>query len=149
MPAPDTASRHVLIVEDRSSVASLYRTHLEAAGYDVELCASAAAASGAITRNQPFAILLSLELPGHEPACLIAQWAEASPGSRIIAIAANASINAAVDAVRAGAWDYLVRPVSRNRLLTTLTNSSVQASPAARPGASPASASRTTPSWPK
>jgi two-component system repressor protein LuxO len=49
-----------------------------------------------------------------------------APQTVIIAIAANASINAAVDAVRAGAWDYLVKPVSSNRLLTTLNNATNQ-----------------------
>ena len=131
MPPSSPASRHVLIVEDRSSVASLYRTHLEAAGYDVALCAGADAAANVISRSQPFAVLLSLELPGGETQSLIAAWAGASPRSRIIAIAANASINAAVDAVRAGAWDYLVRPVSRNRLLTTLANATDGAAPVA------------------
>ena len=115
-------ARTILIVEDRPSVASVYRSHLEASGHVCELAADQAAALGLLARQQPFAVLASLELANCRPDELIAALSAAAGDAAIIVIAANASINAAVDAVRAGAWDYLVTPVSRNRLLTTLAN---------------------------
>jgi len=113
---------HVLIVEDKPSLASVYRAHLEKDGFACQLAASQSAAISHL-ENSPFdAIILSLELNGPDCISLIESWTLANPAASIIVIAANASINDAVDAVRAGAWDYLVKPVSRNRLITTLTN---------------------------
>lgn len=131
MSGPASSHKTVLIIEDRPSVASAYRAHLEAEGYDCQLAATAGAAAEVLNTTPPFAALLSLELPGCDAIGLITRWTAQTPETAIIAIAANASINAAVDAVRAGAWDYLVKPVSRNRLITTLYNATGQ--PAARP----------------
>jgi len=141
MSGKSNSPKLVLIVEDRPSVASVYRSHLEANGFACELACSHHAAHELATRTAPFAILLSLELPGSDGADLIGPLYAAAPASAIIVVAANASINAAVDAVRAGAWDYLVTPVSRNRLITTLANAghrSVQPAPEPRPIASAA-----------
>jgi two-component system repressor protein LuxO len=141
MSGPASSHKTVLIIEDRPSVASAYRAHLEAEGYACQLAATAGAAAEVLDTTPPFAALLSLELPGCDAIELITRWTAQTPETAIIAIAANASINAAVDAVRAGAWDYLVKPVSRNRLITTLNNATgleparsiVPAKPADRP----------------
>ncbi|MEE4235957.1 MAG: sigma-54 dependent transcriptional regulator [Anderseniella sp.] len=135
-----TSSRVVLIVEDRPSVASVYRNHLEANGFACELACDHKAARAQAARSAPYAVLLSLELPGAQGADLIGPLSAAAPSAAIIVIAANASINAAVDAVRAGAWDYLVSPVSRNRLLTTLANAGDRSSCAVQPASQPRSA---------
>jgi two-component system repressor protein LuxO len=127
MSGKANSTNTVLIIEDRPSVASVYRSHLEASGYACELAADHAAALELIARKQPFAVLASLELANCQPASLIDALCSAAADAAVIVIAANASINAAVDAVRAGAWDYLVTPVSRHRLLTTLTNADQRA----------------------
>ncbi len=113
---------HVLIVEDKPSLASVYRAHLEKDGFACELAAGQSAAIAHLENSHFDAIILSLELSGPDCISLIETWTVSKPAASIIVIAANASINDAVDAVRAGAWDYLVKPVSRNRLITTLTN---------------------------
>ncbi len=113
---------HVLIVEDKPSLASVYRTHLEKDGFSCQLAADQAGAVAHLENSRFDAIVLSLELTGPDCISVIENWTAGNPQSCIIVVAANASINDAVDAVRAGAWDYLVKPVSRNRLITTLTN---------------------------
>ncbi|WP_108880628.1 sigma 54-interacting transcriptional regulator [Anderseniella sp. Alg231-50] len=112
----------VLIVEDKPSLASVYRAHLEKDGFACELAAGQPAAAAHLENSHVDAIVLSLELDGPDCISLIEKWSAGNPSASIIVIAANASINDAVDAVRAGAWDYLVKPVSRNRLITTLAN---------------------------
>ena len=112
----------VLIVEDTPSLASLYRAHLEKAGFSCDLVASRAAALALCENTRFDAIVLSLDLTGPDCISLIESWSASDPLAAIIVVAANASINDAVDAVRAGARDYLVKPVSRNRLVTTLSN---------------------------
>jgi len=122
---------HVLIVEDKPSLASVYRAHLEKDGFACELAAGEAAAIAHLESSHFDAIILSLELSGPDCISLIESWSASDPQACIIVVAANASINDAVDAVRAGAWDYLVKPVSRNRLITTLTNACLSPAPQA------------------
>jgi len=112
----------VLIVEDKPSLASVYRAHLEKEGFSCELAADQPAANAHIESSHFDAIILSLDLTGPDSTSLISSWSASAPSACVIVVAANASIHDAVDAVRAGAWDYLVKPVSRNRLITTLTN---------------------------
>ncbi len=112
----------VLIVEDKPSLASVYRAHLAKHGFCCDLAASRDAATAQLADSRFDAVILSLELSGPDCISLIESWSAGSPQASIIVVAANASINDAVDAVRAGAWDYLVKPVSRNRLITTLSN---------------------------
>ena len=112
----------VLVVEDKPSLASVYRTHLEGHGFCCDLVSSPRAAAAKIETGGIDAVILSLELDGPDCTSLIESWSAGNPRASVIVIAANASINGAVDAVRAGAWDYLVKPVSRNRLITTLSN---------------------------
>ena len=112
----------VLIVEDKPSLASLYRAHIEAAGFSGELANSLETAISQLANPLIKVVILSLDAAGQNPLDTISQWSKTHPGIALVVIAANASIADAVDAVRAGAWDYLVKPVSRNRLVTTLTN---------------------------
>ena len=72
MSGKPNSQKLVLVVEDRPSVASVYRTHLEASGYACELACSHEAAAELAARSAPFAILLSLELPGAGRTDLIA-----------------------------------------------------------------------------
>ncbi len=135
MSVSGTRRKNILIVEERASLASVYRSHLEAAGFHCRLCADPEASPEMLPGPHFGAIILSLETSGDDHLSHIAYWAKTCPGAAIIVIAANASINDAVDAVRAGAWDYLVKPVSRNRLITTLTNACC-AKPASKIGSS-------------
>ena len=112
----------VLIVEDKPSLASVYRTHLEKEGFACELAADRQSAELLIADSHFDAVILSLDIAASQSEAVIASWCASMPATALIVVAANASINDAVDAVRAGAWDYLVKPVSRNRLITTLTN---------------------------
>ncbi|MEO1159243.1 MAG: sigma-54 dependent transcriptional regulator [Pseudomonadota bacterium] len=130
----------VLIVEDKPPLASVYRTHLEKDGFACELAAGQPVAAACLENSHFDAIVLSLELSGPDCISLIEKWSASHPSASIIVIAANASINDAVDAVRAGAWDYLVKPVSRNRLITTLSNACL--SPVQPDAARPAGPSR-------
>lgn len=113
---------HALIIEDKPSLASVYRAHLEKEGFSCELAADQPTAEALIENGHFDAIILSLDLTGPDSNSLIKSWSANTPLTSVIVVAANASIHDAVDAVRAGAWDYLVKPVSRNRLITTLTN---------------------------
>ncbi len=117
----------VLVIEDTASLANVYRTHLETAGFECVLLSDIKSAQSHHQDKSACAIILSLDAAGDDHLSSISGLSSQWPGAAIVVIAANASINDAVDAVRAGAWDYMVKPVSRNRLITTLKNASTSA----------------------
>ena len=66
------------------------------------------------------AILLDHWLPGEEGAALIRQIREAAPSLPLLVITAQTSVSVAVEAMRAGASDFLVKPIAPDRLLSAL-----------------------------
>jgi DNA-binding NtrC family response regulator len=117
----------VLIVEDSESVALSCRLQLERLGYQVTVTETGAAALAAL-RARPFAcMLLDLKLPdmdGMEILREVKSW-PASPA--IVVTTANAALGMAVEAVRLGAYDYLVKPFGPARLATTVSNAMLTA----------------------
>ncbi|MCJ2188854.1 sigma-54-dependent transcriptional regulator [Novosphingobium beihaiensis] len=117
---------HVLIIEDTASLAMTYAGQLEAAGCSVELAGSGGEARQHLdSGSRPFdVILLDLKLPD----CDGLEWLSSQPGltekASVIVITADGSINRAIQAMRLGAYDFLVKPLSPERLLTTVRHAS-------------------------
>jgi len=118
-----SGSAKILVVEDSPSLARTYSAQLEKAGHLASIAETAAAAGQAIRTFQPDCVLLDLHLPDGNGLDLLAAWGQ-SPAAAVpvIVITANGSVNIAVDAMRAGANDFLVKPFDSERLLTTVAN---------------------------
>lgn len=117
-----TTPSRVLIVEDTPSQAELVRALLAGMGHDLKIVDTAGAAFTTAQTWNPDAILLDLELPDYSGFDLMRQLRKESIDSSVIVITANASINAAVEAMREGAVDFLVKPFNKARLTVTLAN---------------------------
>jgi len=112
----------VLLVEDSQSLAAIYRAQLETRGFEVDHADTGRAARTRADRTDYDVILLDLGLPDLDGLDLLRAWRGDAKPAGIIVITANASIAKAVQAVREGAYDYLVKPITRDRLLTTIDN---------------------------
>ena len=118
------AAAQILLIEDSVSIAETYAGILEGSGHSVQLAETGAEAEDAIAAAaKPFdVILLDLQLPDAEGL----EWLEARPQlaqeSAVIVVTADGSINRAINAMRLGAYDFLVKPVAPPRLLTTVRN---------------------------
>ena len=66
---------------------------------------------------RPQLVLLDLQLPDGDGLELLTTLRHEAPETRVIVITANGSINRAVQAMRAGAFDFLVKPFDEARLL--------------------------------
>jgi two-component system repressor protein LuxO len=119
VPAPV----RILIVEDTPTQAELARAMLGGLGHEIRLAETAGAAFGIAQSWAPNAILLDLELPDYSGIDLMRQLRSAGIDAAVIVITANGSINVAVEAMREGAVDFIVKPFSKARLAVTLSNS--------------------------
>jgi two-component system repressor protein LuxO len=115
-------SDSLLLVEDTSSLSMVYHSILTRAGRQVTCAYTLAEAREAISREHPKLVLLDLQLPDGDGLELLADLRENSPGLPVIVITANGSINRAVEAMRAGAFDFLVKPFDEGRLLNAVQN---------------------------
>lgn len=113
---------HLLLVEDTASLSMVYETVLGRAGH-VVACASTLAEARTACRDQPpRLVLLDLQLPDGDGLDLLAELHRDVPDTRVIVITAHGSINRAVQAMRAGAFDFLVKPFDDGRLLSAVQN---------------------------
>jgi FixJ family two-component response regulator len=119
-PAPDEAPR-VFLVDDHASVRRSLERVLRAAGYRVESFSSARMflASGCHA-GATGCLLLDLCMPELDGLALQAELARLDAALAIVFITGNASVEASVRAMRAGAVDFLAKPVAASILLESV-----------------------------
>jgi DNA-binding NtrC family response regulator len=138
---PRTLTASVLLVEDTPSLQIVYRSVLTRAGHSVVAARTAAEALSQFRETRPGVVLLDLVLPDRDGLELMQDMLRIEPDTRVIVITANGSINHAVEAMRAGAHEFLVKPFEESRFLSAVENAGARSRrPAPRPlAASPGS----------
>lgn len=112
----------LLIVEDAPSLSRTYEAHLEDLFQTVEIVETGRDAFASVSAQTPSCILLDLKLPDANGLDLLDRWIGESLAAPVIVITANGSMGVAVDAMRRGAVDFVVKPTSRERLQATVRN---------------------------
>lgn len=113
---------HVLIVEDSLPLANLYQQYLANEPIALTCSENGQEALDYLQNNTPHLVLLDLKLPDM-PGEAILHWIkkQALPSS-VIVVTSHGSVDKAVDLIRQGAVDFLEKPVSAERLKTTIRN---------------------------
>jgi PAS domain S-box-containing protein len=116
MPEPGA---DILVVASSQPVTSTVRISLEEVGHRVRVVADGVAALAALKRQLPDVIIAEWELPGlHGPRlCQAVRADRALSGTHVIVMMSAARAGRAVEALEAGADDYLGTPVARTELL--------------------------------
>jgi DNA-binding NtrC family response regulator len=107
----------LLLIEDGTSTVPTHTSCLQKAGFDVRSVATGRDALEALVHESVSLIVLDPKLPDMDGIEILEQLRDRWPTTGAVLIASNASLNAAIRAVRAGAHDYLVRPFSAERLV--------------------------------
>ncbi|MCB2128959.1 MAG: sigma-54-dependent Fis family transcriptional regulator [Rhodobacteraceae bacterium] len=112
----------LLLVEDTPSLQLVYEAVLRSAGHEVIVAGDAAAALGFFRARKPGVVILDLVLPDRDGLDFMREILALRPSTSVIVITANGSINKAVDAMRAGAYEFLVKPFDERRFLNAVEN---------------------------
>ncbi|MFY0637802.1 sigma-54-dependent transcriptional regulator [Maricaulis maris] len=112
----------VLIIEDSPSLARTYEAQLKRDVAAIEIAETGVAGERAIGAGRPDCILLDLNLPDANGMDLLRSWRAAQITTPVVVVTANGSINTAIEAMREGATDFLVKPFGAERLITTVKN---------------------------
>ena len=115
-------AKPILLVEDTPSLSMMYSSVLDNAGHQVEAAFTFAEGLTAHKSGKQDIVLLDLILPDGDGHDLMNQMIATNPKCKIIVITANGSINRAVEAMRAGAFDFLVKPFAESRLISAVEN---------------------------
>lgn len=112
----------VLLIEDDLSLATVFATQLKNAGIDVRTCHLAADAMDNLVRDRYALVLLDLQLPDQDGLELLSDIRQHGIDTAVIVVTSDASTDRVVEALKIGAQDYLVKPVTADRLLVTVRN---------------------------
>ncbi|MEM1427997.1 MAG: sigma-54 dependent transcriptional regulator [Pseudomonadota bacterium] len=117
MSTPD-----ILLIEDTPSLQLLYASVLRHAGYDVHCASTAEEGYRAFQAAPPPVVILDLMLPDRDGLSLLQELIALSPDTSVVVVTANGSISRAVEAMRAGAHEFLVKPFEEGRMLNAVRN---------------------------
>ena len=101
----------VLVVDDDAGIRSSLRRLLKLDGYTVDEAASVAELFDREDWSKYFAILLDRRLPDGTTDDVLPRLAEVAPDTAILVVTAHADVDGSIAALRAGAADYLLKPV--------------------------------------
>ena len=100
----------ILVIDDDESIRRTLRLVLESADYSVAMAASGEAGLAAAKKHPPDLALVDLRLGGMDGLAVTRALAQEVPGAQVVLMTAYATIDNAVEAMRAGAADYLAKP---------------------------------------
>src|SRR5438046_6796360 len=116
------ASKRVLIVDDEENIGRSLRMILEREGYAVNVCRSVAEFKKHPEAQRADAYLLDMKLPDGSGIDLLKAVRHNGAPAPSIMISGHGTIADAVEATRAGAFDFLEKPLSRDRVLLAVKN---------------------------
>ncbi|MEO7143130.1 MAG: sigma-54 dependent transcriptional regulator [Bryobacteraceae bacterium] len=114
------AHKRILIVDDEPNIGRSLRLILEREGYAVGICASIAEGKASTVRADAY--VLDVRLPDGSGIDLLRWLRQNEARAPIIMISGHGTIADAVEATRAGAFDFLEKPLSREKVLLSLKN---------------------------
>jgi len=110
------SKKRILVVDDDESLRWVTQAQLQQSGYDVAAAANAASALEQI-RNLPADLVITdLKMPGMSGLDLLKEIRSLYPEIIVIMVTAFGTVENAVEAMKAGAYDYITKPVNMDEL---------------------------------
>ncbi|MCA1971771.1 MAG: sigma-54 dependent transcriptional regulator, partial [Caenispirillum sp.] len=118
---PDAAAADtVLFVDDEPDVRLAAQQTLDLAGWRVVLCSSVAEAQGVLGPDFPGIVVSDVRMPGEDGLALLGHAAALDPDLPVVLITGHGDVPMAVEAMRAGAYDFIEKPYRAERLTGTV-----------------------------
>jgi two-component system nitrogen regulation response regulator NtrX len=112
----------ILITDDEPSIRSTLSQILEDEGHKTVVCESGEEAIAQIARDEFDLAILDLWLPGIDGLSVLERMKGSIAAPPVIVISGHGNIDAAVKAIRLGAYDFLEKPLSLERVLLTVNH---------------------------
>jgi putative nucleotidyltransferase with HDIG domain len=113
-------SARILVVDDEAHVRSMMGSTLERHGYDVQLAASGNEALDLLGQNAYDLVLTDIVMQDGNGIAVLDRIHAQQPQLPVVMVSAVHDISVAIDAMRRGAYDYLLKPFEREHLVNTV-----------------------------
>ncbi|MBN1781645.1 sigma-54-dependent Fis family transcriptional regulator [bacterium] len=110
------SDRRVLVVEDDPIIRRFIRDVLKRKGYDIQSCENGLEAMDAIKQREYHLIISDLKMDKMDGLELLARVKKLSPKTEVIIITAYGTVTNAVEAMKKGAFDYIMKPIELEEL---------------------------------
>jgi two-component system nitrogen regulation response regulator NtrX len=115
-------NQQILVVDDEERIRQSLNGILRDEGYEVREAKDGAQALKQIESDSPDLILLDIWMPGMDGIETLGRIKEQSPRLPVIMISGHANIELAVKAAKLGAYDFIEKPLSLEKVLLTVNN---------------------------
>lgn len=113
--------RRVLVVDDEENIRVVLRTLLKKHNYQVEAAESAETALAQLERFDPDFVLADVRMSGMTGLELCTELRARASLATVIVMSAYGSVDLAIEAMKAGAYDYISKPFKQDEVLLALT----------------------------
>src|SRR5437867_4364998 len=114
------AGGSILVVDDERRQREIYRDILQDEGYEIETAPSGEAALKLLAQRRFDLVITDLNLTGMTGVQLLSEIVAADPTVAVVLITGYPSIQSAIEATKKGVYQYLEKPVDRDRLLAVV-----------------------------
>src|SRR5436309_2737992 len=108
--------RRILVADDDESLRRITQLELEELGYDVVTAVDGPSALRMLGQALPALVITDLKMPGLSGLDLLKQVRADYPHITVILITAFGTVQTAVEAMKAGAYDYITKPIDYEQL---------------------------------
>jgi two-component system response regulator PilR (NtrC family) len=126
------SSAQVMVVDDEPDLRTLYELTLLREGYRVDAAGSLAEAVAQLAAKKFDAVITDMRLPDGHGIELLRRMSAEQRGERCIVMTAYGSAENAVEALKAGAFDYLTKPVDLKQFRAVVASAIAEAAPPAQ-----------------
>jgi DNA-binding NtrC family response regulator len=110
------ATRSLLLIDDDVAFRHVMAGELTRLNYEVSAAGSGEEGLKRIAATEPDIVLLDLQMPGMNGLDTLKAIRESNPGIEVIMLTGHGSIDTAIESIRAGAFDYVVKPCPLDEL---------------------------------
>jgi DNA-binding NtrC family response regulator len=108
----------ILVVDDEPNVGMIFHRILGEAGYDVLSAANGQECLRTLKKQEPQVVFLDLRMPGMDGVETLRRIRDTHPTLTVVIMTAYQTVTSAVECMKLGAYDYLIKPLDTDRLKT-------------------------------
>ena len=112
----------ILVIDDESDIRASLKMILEYEGLEMVEAESGPQGLKMVEEADPDAVLLDIKMPRMDGLEVLAELRKTRPGLPVVMISGHGTIATAVEATRLGAYDFMEKPLERERVLLVLRN---------------------------
>ena len=112
----------ILVIDDEPAIRDSLKMVLEYEGYEVMQAATGEEGVKLVERESPDLVFLDIKMPGMDGMEVLQKLKHMVENTPIVVFSGHGTINAAVEATRLGAFDFIEKPLDTNRLMVTVRN---------------------------